>query len=411
MHTRRSFAALGMGVLAVFACSVWHASAAPLTPTELASYPFCEQLHQDTRAIVQERVAEARSSCRVHVDDVTPALAQAVLGDKPLVLARDGDRITIYARLHAEAATLCCSMQTQMTRVGDSDFWVARFQMSDLGHAMLTFIPPVAANGDVMITPDQVIHFRGPEAPPEPDKIQPIHGRTFEATFYSSALHETRKLRIYLPPGYVRGEHYPALFVADGEAVDGYAPIAEALVAQHKMRPTIMIGSLAGQHGIVEDRSSLHIDDLRHADYIPNYPGAGDRFEQHQQFFCRELTRYAERTYGVSSRRADRAVTGFSDGGVFALWAGIRCADQFATAWPMSGGVWESHRLPRLAAHVRFLVSAGIYEPAFHYNMRRAVEALRAAGQQVEMRDYAAGHMPDQWELAFADDAAKTFPP
>ncbi|MBI3438983.1 MAG: hypothetical protein HY054_10145 [Proteobacteria bacterium] len=161
-------------------------------------------------------------------------------------------------------------------------------------------------------------------------------------TLRSDALHETRRINIYLPPNYVNGRHYPAVFMADGENVDGYAALAEQLVRQHRMRPVVIVGAVSGQSGIVEDRAALHIDDLRHADYLPNHPGAGDRFERHLRFFCHELTAYARRTYGVSSRRRDRAVTGASDGGVFALEAGLRCGNQFATAWPMSGGQFEA---------------------------------------------------------------------
>ncbi|MBI3438984.1 MAG: hypothetical protein HY054_10150 [Proteobacteria bacterium] len=63
------------------------------------------------------------------------------------------------------------------------------------------------------------------------------------------------------------------------------------------------------------------------------------------------------------------------------------------------------------STQTRFLISAGLYEAGFYVAMSRAATALRAAGRNVEIHDYAAGHMFDQWQVAFAEDAVRTFPP
>lgn len=387
------------------------ASAEVLTGEELAFHPSCDRLDADVGAHTDaDRVSAARLSCQLSANDVSTAEAEAALGVRDLALSRDRETMTVYARAHGDGAMLCCSLQTQMHRIGASGLWVARFRLSDTDHAMLTFVPPDALMSGGDIPPEQMLRWRGPDAPLEvvPGALQ---GRVVATTLRSVALGETRRINIYLPKNYTRGHRYPAIFIADGQDTASYGALTETLVERRKMKPVIIVGALSGQAGIVEDRSSLHIEDLRHADYLQGYEGAGDRFSQHLRFFCHELTRLAERDYGVSLVRSDRAVAGASDGGVLALEVGLHCSDQFATAWPMSGGQVGDVADAASTTHARFLISSGLYEPGFYVQMNRAAEILRGAGRNAEIRNYAAGHMIDQWQVAFAEDAGRTFPP
>ncbi len=123
--------------VALLAGAAQRDSTVALTVRELVTFPFCDRLDA-TEALPPDRVTAAALSCQLHTDDLTPEQAEAELGASSLVLMRDGDRLTAFARVHGDGAMLCCSLQTGMRRLGESDYWVARFRMADLDHAMLT---------------------------------------------------------------------------------------------------------------------------------------------------------------------------------------------------------------------------------------------------------------------------------
>src|SRR5690606_25777780 len=154
----------------------------------------------------------------------------------------------------------------------------------------------------------------------------------------------------------------------------------------------------SGEEAVVGAAPTQYGDDLRSADYLRGWPQGGGRFDQHMEFFSKELVDYAIAEFGVSANRQDRAVSGKSSGGVFAMWAGVMRPEIFGNAIPMSGG-WIALTPERLstAQRARFFVSAGQYEPGFIQPMRAAEAVLKDAGYDVTARYYAAGHYHDQW--------------
>src|SRR5690606_18568409 len=115
--------------------------------------------------------------------------------------------------------------------------------------------------------------------------------------------------------------------------------------------------------------------------------------------------------FGVSSDREDASVAGYSNGGVFALWAGLLHPDTFGEAIAMSPGlvfVEESDldRGPRATFHL----SGGLYEPPFARAARSVDDKLRAAGYDVTGRYLAAGHAQDQWQQVFAEAVEEIYP-
>ena len=388
-----------------FGCLALVLLAACATPAPVAPPPS-----YDENAMCANVPADS-PSCRLDATDVGEVEALAVLAGKDLAAVRAGDRFTVFARVAAEEANVCCSLQGPMTRIGQTQLFAARYRLANLDEAALTFIPPACLTGQRSCNFDEALRWFGPAAPPPPAVVAEIRGERFERTLWSERLQETRRIYFYLPPGYDRTQQYPALFMADGASVMVLAPLIERLILGGAIAPIVLVGAGSGQESIVEDRSSLGIADFRSADYLPGYEGAGDRYEQHLRFFTEELVAYATREFNISEDRNRRAVTGFSNGGSFSVFAALRRPDVFGASLPLSPS-WrrltdEDFSQPQRA---RFFMSAGLYEIRRQRRASQYAEALRAQGYDVVMDVPVMGHDRDQESLMLARFLPQVFP-
>ncbi len=345
-------------------------------------------------------VPETSPSCRESVDDIDEAAARAALAERDLAILREGDRFTVFARTMQPETRLCCSLQGPMTRIGETDLFVVRYRLADLDRAILSFIPPAWLADGRNFPWEEIPRWRGPDAPPMPGEVEQLRGERFESTLWSEHLQETRRIYIYLPPGHDRSQTYPALFMADGSSGITQALMVERMIDDGLIPPIVLVGAGSGAEAIVEDRSSLGIADFRSADYLPGFTGGGDRFEQHLRFFSEELVAYAEREFGVTADPHRRAVTGFSNGGSFAVFAALRRPDVFGASIPLSPS-WRRLTEEDFAqpARARFFMSAGLYELTRQRRASAYAEALRARGYEVALEIPAAGHFRDQEDL------------
>lgn len=356
-------------------------------------------------------VPAASPACRESVDDIDEAAARTALNGQELAIARDGNSLTIFARAALEEASIHGSLHGPMTRIGETDHFVVRCRLADLDHATLALIPPAWIADGRSFRWEDITRWRGPHAPPTPGTVEQLRGERFERTLWSEHLQETRRLFIYLPPGHVRSQAYPALFVADGMQVMTQALLIERMIDDGLIPPIVLVGAGSGESSIVEDRSSLGIADFRAADYLPGFTGGGDRFEQHLRFFSEELVAYAAREFGVTADPSRRAVTGFSNGGSFSVFAALRRPDVFGVSIPLSPS-WrrlteEDFAQPMRA---RFFIGVGLYELTRQRRASAYAEALRAHGYDVAMEIPAAGHFRDQEDLMLARFLPMAFP-
>jgi enterochelin esterase-like enzyme len=360
--------------------------------------------------------AEARAdvpACRADSSDITEAVARATLGDREFAIVRDNlDHLTFYARASVEEATLCCSLSAPMARIGQSDLFVARYRLDRLDEASLSFIPPAwFADGRSFRTED-ILLWAGPNAPAPSSEVAQLRGERLERALWSEHLQETRRIFVYLPPNYDRSRQYPGLFMADGAGAMVLAPMIEGLIVDGAIAAIVVIGAGSGQSGIVEDRSSLGISDLRSADYLPGFRGGGDRYEQHLRFFSEELVTYAVEEFNIALDPTRRAVTGFSNGGSFSVFAALRRPDVFGISIPLSPS-WrlledEDFSQPQRA---RFFMSAGLYEMARHSRARTHAESLRSRGYEVVFDAPVMGHDRAQETLMLSRYLPLAFPP
>jgi enterochelin esterase-like enzyme len=349
--------------------------------------------------------------CIVNAPDIDETAARAALNDEEFAIQRDGDQLTLFARVAAENADLCCSLQGPMTRIGETDLFVVRYRLSRLDDAALTFFPPSWLVSGRSFRREDAYRWFGPNAAQPPPVVEELRGERFERTLWSEHLQETRRIFFYLPPGYERSRAYPAVFMADGASVMVLAPMFERLISDGKMAPVVFVGAGSGQSSIIEDRSDLGITDFRSADYLPDFEQRLPRYEQHMRFFTEELVTYARREFGISSEPAQRVVTGFSNGGSFSLYAALQRPDVFGVSIPLSPA-WRSLTEAEFSSggRARFLMAAGLYEVGRHRRASQHAEVLRARGYAVTMETPAMGHDRDQEVAMLARFLPLVFP-
>src|SRR5262249_22281166 len=136
-----------------------------------------------------------------------------------------------------------------------------------------------------------------------------------------------------------------------------------------------------------------------------------DRFARHEKFFCEELAARAEREFGASKDREDRAVFGCSNGARFAVEMGVRHPDRFGHVFAFSSGggqVFKAPPAPEKPAHFR--LAAGTWEKPFHQSTEAIAKELRAQGVPVKFHSRVAAHDDEMWQEEFARAVEAAFP-
>lgn len=360
--------------------------------------PFCAEVEA---ALAQDLPPEHRamwedglSVCRLPHDDLTPAGALTMLQGEEIALSVDDDVVTVVARHDGEEFRLCCSLQGEMTRFPGTDSWAVRHRLERIDEAVLFFILLVRAAENPHWKP---LTWRGPAAAPEPETVEALAGERIDREFWSEALGETRRVEIYLPSEHPEG----VLIAADGLGKVPY--IVERDVRDGRYGALAIIGLPSGERGIVEDRSALGVPDLRAADYMPGWDSEHDRFNRHQVFVFDELLSALRNEFGLPDA-ARTIVSGQSAGATFALFAALDRPEHVGAAIVNSPSRGTRAVEPdEDGAQARYFISGGLYEPYFRDSARRAARILREAGYDVTHREFAAGHAPDQWDIALLE--------
>lgn len=337
--------------------------------------------------------------CRDEPDPGWVREAASRMGDRLLLADSDGDRFLLLARSDAEELRSCCSIQEPMVRMEDGHF-ASQFRMRHLDEAVLWFVP-IGATG----VEDELV-FEGANLRPRPEQRDTV-GMIEELALDSAAHGETRRLILYWPPDFNPDEPFALLTLMDGGGAPFYARILEPLMEAGRLPPIVILGVPSGAESIVPEPE--YDFDVRAADYLPGiheleerYREAGDRFSAHLSFVADEAMPLVEdRLEGREPMQ--RIIAGFSNGAVFTHEAALMRPDAFTGAIVMSRGMPLHSEPGEDARHVRFLLSAGLYELGFRVTTREAAAALREAGFDVRYTDYPDGHSRRQSEYALVD--------
>ena len=158
------------------------------------------------------------------------------------------------------------------------------------------------------------------------------HGAVAAVTYYSQTLKLPRRMHIYTPPGYQKGEgKYPVFYLLHG-ATDSDASwstigragfILDNLIAAGKAKPMIVVMP-AGHTGPFRFGGS----------------GFQRQMEEFGDDFVHDLKPYVEHNYRVIADRAHRAIAGLSMGGAQTLNVAFGHLDEYAYIGVFSSGIF-----------------------------------------------------------------------
>jgi enterochelin esterase-like enzyme len=161
------------------------------------------------------------------------------------------------------------------------------------------------------------------------------HGAVAEVTYYSQALKRFRRMHVYTPPGYEKGEgKYPVFYLLHGafdcdgswSTVGRAGFILDNLIAAGKARPMVVVMPMG------------HTGPFR-------FGPPGDRsFErQMEEFgddFVKDLKPYVEKNYRTIAGRENRAIAGLSMGGAQTLNVAYSHLEDYGYVGVFSSGIF-----------------------------------------------------------------------
>jgi enterochelin esterase family protein len=232
------------------------------------------------------------------------------------------------------------------------------------------------------------------------------HGTIQDTLFHSNSLGNTRRVRIYLPPGYDAGDQqYGTALFHDGLEYISLANannVLDYLIYHRRIEPVIAV--------FVPPVN-------REPEYV------GDQQAAFTTFIITELLPFVDSEYRTLTDPAHRATLGASNGGNIALWLGYSHPEVFGRIAAQSSNVQTSissglHDGPVL--DLQFYLDIGTYDipelPPLVHNLK---DILDQRGYIYRYREYPEGHSWGNWrahidnalEMFFPGDSATTVGP
>ncbi len=251
----------------------------------------------------------------------------------------------------------------------------------------------IPAQGSATWTGSVAAWKSGPSTPAAPRRSTASASvRVLSDSVAIRQLGRTRRVWIYLPPGYARETRpYPVLYMHDGQNVFDAAT------------------SFAGEWGVDEYLDSLRASDGRGTIVVAVDNGGGTRMDEYDpwknanprlgggegdayvEFLVRTLKPYVDRHFRTLRGPRSTGIMGSSMGALISLYAALKHPEVFGSAGVLSCACWvadphiyayarQAARSPRRA---RLYFATGAFEtkegqPAA--DQRRMVDSLRAAG-------------------------------
>ena len=315
--------------------------------------------------------------------------AAAALGARDVVGVAQGDRLSVIARRGAGPVALCCSIDAPLTRIGDSDLWVLSVRVFGLDRAVI----------DLQVSPPSpnLAAFYGARVT-RPAPTAKLLGTLVHETLYSTALGEQRRLVIYLPPGYDAAEHYPVVYLADGDVLPAYAGAIEGAIVSGRIRPVVVAGLAPG----------MRDPGMRAREYLVGR--STPRYRGQTHFVFDEAMPFVESKYAASDRPPDRMLAGFSDGAGWALSMGLRNSDRVGTVAALSLGWIAAADGVGSDDRPRLYLAAGYLEPDFYRVTAQAARRAQGSAAPLLFESFASGHVLVAWQTMLLDALAWSFP-
>ena len=233
------------------------------------------------------------------------------------------------------------------------------------------------------------------------------HGILSKVWYPSPTIVKDRRLYVYTPPGYNRGdEDYPVLYLLHGAGGDedawttmGRAPeILDNLIAAGKAKPMIVVMTNGNAWQTAGPGSAPDAPILTREDY-QKYRG---KFEES---LVKDVVPYIEQNYRVKASKDMRAIAGLSMGGMHTINATTNHPDVFGSIGVFSSGIFRpdediSDKMLALqkSGILKYWVACGEDDFLMDSN-KRLLEALDKCGMQYEYYENSGGHTWKNWRI------------
>ncbi len=239
--------------------------------------------------------------------------------------------------------------------------------------------------------PNSAFAMPGYVPPSEIEYVDSIpHGKVTEYDFTSNILNNTRKIHIYLPPGYdSAGEHrYPVVFVQDGGEyimLASMTNVLDNLIFAKRIPPAI----------------GIFIDPVdRNYEYYAN--------PKYERMLIEELIPFVRKNYAIASRPRETAIMGVSLGGAISLMIALDHPEIFGNCGSQSGafgiddGKLYDLVMKQPLKRVAFYLDCGRFGDLLEDN-QKMVHLLKTKGYALEYKEFNEGHSWGNWR-AHIDD-------
>ena len=336
---------------------------------------------------LETRVNLASSEPAYRLETATPTAAdvRAKLKASGKAMWIEGQQITFALEdAKATGAIVCCGFQERLVARGEGVYsltiWVRDINQMVISYGVL----PLYNNAEFPEFPREPLPiWRGPQAPAASPRVDALRGKRLEEKLISTSLKAERGISVYLPPNHDPAAGTRVIYMADGQSVEGYAPMLEAAILAGRVPPTVLIG--------------IHNSDQRYEEYVTG----GAPYKAHEAFVMSEVLPWAERTFGVSKNRASRFLMGVSNGADWTLKMSASYGDTFGGVIAMSPlhGLGEPRWTPSTTP--AYYLEAGQFEAPILENalsVGRNLETYKAVST-LDVR--VGGHDGVIWEDVF----------
>ncbi len=179
------------------------------------------------------------------------------------------------------------------------------------------------------------------------------------ATMNSTVLGEQREYLVHLPEGHDANAttRFPVLYVLDGGSQSGHTAHAAAMLARVGLVPPMIVVGVPSIDGETRNRDYTPPDMRLDTDVADGPMGAADRFLAHLET---ELIPAIERQYRTSR---PRMLTGWSRGGLFAVYSQIAAPALFDARFAHSPALWREDS--RIVGQLERAVTTSTSSPTF----------------------------------------------
>ena len=313
----------------------------------------------------------------------------------------EGDILHVLWRGDADQVTLSGGIMAPMWPVPDADgLWEASLRVRRLDESVITLSVRALAATDLPFggPPADGLTWRGPLAPGEDSRDQPLAGEVEEHILQSAALRADRTVTVYVPPAGLTGGPLAGCVLADGEATLSFAQALEPVLLSGAVPPVLLVGV----HNAVAAGDGRERSELRGQEYVPGHEPT--RFAAHLSFVTDEVIPWATARFPVGGD-GPWIAAGFSNGAAWAIGAAQRRPDVFGGVAALSAGV-VPQRVAGPSRAVRHYLAAGTLEEGFRRSTREWAERLLAAGVPYTHHEWAGGHDSFWWRRTLPDALA-----